>query len=159
MSKRLGIVDQVRIATSRQFRLATMIGCMLGAIVPLATFAIIHVELTASVDWYTQPELLIVVGGLIYSARTVYQWGKLAFSSWAKAAGFTLLLEGVMTLSEQTWLATLALIYLCLINAIATGVTLARGIAADAQAEPALAFQRRTPSRPARVASKLRIQA
>lgn len=156
MSKRIGIVDQVRIALSKQFRLATTIGCLLGAIVPLATFAIIHIELSATEDWYTQPELLIVVGGLIYSARTVYQWGKLAFSSWAKAAGFTLLLEGVMTLSSQGWLATLALIYLCLINAIATGVTLARGIAADAQAEPVAAIARIRPSR-AQSRPKLRV--
>jgi hypothetical protein len=127
-----GIVDQVRIAMSRQYRLATLIGAALGAIVPLSTFAIVHVEIDPSANWYEQPDMLIVAGGLIYSARTVYQWGRMAFSSAAKAIGFTVLLEGVMTLSSQPWLSGLALVYLCAINAIATGTTLARGIAADA---------------------------
>jgi hypothetical protein len=129
--KPLGIVDQVRIALSRRYLLATLIGALLGAIVPLATFAIVHTEIDPALSWYEQPEILIVAGGLIYSARTVYQWGRMAFASGAKALGFTMLIEGVMTLSSQPWLSGLALVYLCGINAIATGTTLARGAAAD----------------------------
>lgn len=51
-----------------------------------------------------------------------------------KALGFTVLLEGVMTCSGQQWLAITALCYLCTINAIATGVTLARGATEQPQA-------------------------
>jgi hypothetical protein len=40
----------------------------------------------------------------------------LAFGSRVKAVRFTVLLEGVMTLSGQVWLSGVAL-YLCLINA------------------------------------------
>ena len=42
----------------------------------------------------------IVAGGLLYSAKTVYAWGKLAFHTAAKALGFVVLLEGVMILSQ-----------------------------------------------------------
>lgn len=126
-----GIVDQVRIAFSRNNRLATVIGGLLGAIVPLATFMVAHEELGAT-PWLN-PMSLLVLGGLLYSARTVYQWGRLAFGSWAKALGFTVLLEGVMTCSAQPWLAITALVYLCAINAIATGVTLTRGVKIHAE--------------------------
>lgn len=118
-----GIVEQVRVALSPAHRLATMIGAALGAIVPLSTFVVLHGEL-GELD--TDPRWLVVIGGLLYSATTVYRWGRLAFASPIKAVGFTVLVEGVMTLSTQTWLAVLALSYLCVINAVATGVTLAR---------------------------------
>lgn len=128
-----GIVDQVRIALEPSYRMATFIGALLGAVVPVSTFAVLHGELgdLAAYD----PRLLIVIGGLLYSALTVYRWGRMAFGSVVKAIGFTVLLEGVMTLSDQPWLSGVALGYLCLINAIATGVTLARG--ATVVADPA----------------------
>ena len=154
----LGIVDQVRVALEPTYRLATFIGALLGAVVPVSTFAVLHAEVGADL---AQPKAMIVAGGLLYSASTVYQWGRLAFSSWEKALGFTVLLEGVMTLSDQMWLSGLALGYLCLINAIATGVTLARGAAVVADpfaAEPATTpavpsaqpRQEKKPKRPSR---------
>ena len=123
--KHTGIVDQVRTAFSRDHRLATVVGILLGAIVPLATFTVAHNE----VDWAQplNPAVAFVVGGLVYSARTVYDWGRLAFVSAPKAVGFTVLLEGSMVASQTGWLSIAALVYLCAINAIATGVTLARG--------------------------------
>lgn len=136
--KHVGVVEQVRIACSRQYRLATVIGCLLGAIVPFSTFMIAHHELLSEVnlqalsagEWPGFRFLVsaaLVLGGLLFSAKTVYQWGELALSSKVKAVGFTILLEGVMTTSSQEWLSITALVYLCAINAIATGVTLARG--------------------------------
>ena len=125
IKRTIGIVDQVRVALSRQHRLATAIGALLGAAVPVSTFALMHQEIPP--EWYTEPRTLIVLGGLIYSALTVYRWGRMAFNSTVKAVGFTVLLEGVMTLSSQGWLSAMALGYLCAINAIATGVTLAQG--------------------------------
>lgn len=121
-----GIVDQVRVALSREHRLATMIGALLGAVVPFATFCVAHRELDTAAPW-TDPRAALVVGGLIFSARTVYQWGQLALGSGLKAFGFTVLLEGIMVASAQPWLAIVALVYLCAINAVATGTTLARG--------------------------------
>lgn len=125
IKRSLGIVDQVRVALEPRYRMATCIGALLGAVVPVSTFAVLHGELIDLTDY--DPRLLIVLGGLLYSALTVYRWGRMAFGSRVKAIGFTVLLEGVMTLSDQPWLSGLALGYLCLINAIATGVTLASG--------------------------------
>lgn len=123
-----GVVEQVRVACSKSHRLATFVGALLGAIVPFSTYMVAHNELP---DPAWEPRFLLclalVAGGLLYSARTVYQWGELALTSKVKALGFTVLLEGVMTCSHQEWLSVTALVYLCAINAIATGVTLARG--------------------------------
>lgn len=131
-----GVVEQVRTALRKEHLLATVIGMLLGAIVPLATFAVAHNELTFE-PGVPDPRALLVLGGLVFSARTVYVWGRLALGSPLKAAGFTVLIEGVMVGSAQTWLAILALVYLCLINAIATGVTLARGEPKTETDEPA----------------------
>ncbi len=124
--KNVGVVAQVRIACAPANRLATFVGALLGAVVPLATSMVAHYELDTVAPW-RDPLALLVLGGLLYSATTVYSWGRLAFGSWAKALGFTVLLEGVMVASGQAWLSIMALVYLCAINAIATGVTLARG--------------------------------
>lgn len=104
----VGIVLQVKIACHPRNRLAAAIGMIFGAFVPLA----------------------LVVGGLLYSATTVYQWGLMAFGSWYKALGFAVLVEGTMCASDQAWLSIAALVLLCSINAVATGVTLVRGAAA-----------------------------
>lgn len=118
---RTGIVGQVQTALKAENRLATFLGALLGAIVPVATFTVAH-----SLTSWRELMALLVVGGLLYSGTTVYQWGRLAFGSWYKALGFTVLLEGVMTFSHG-WLSGTALGYLVAINAIATGATLALG--------------------------------
>lgn len=120
-----GVVDQVRIAISRQHLLSTVLGGVLGGFVPIATYAVAHREIAASAHGYAM--LALVMGGLLFSAKTVWQWGRLAFNDPWKATGFVLLLEGVMTLSGQQSVAIAALIVLTSINAIATGVTLSRG--------------------------------
>jgi hypothetical protein len=68
-----------------------------------------------------------VLGGLVFSALTVFRWGRLAFGSPVKALGFVVLAEGVMTFCSTAWLSVVALGYLVLINAIATGCTIALG--------------------------------
>jgi hypothetical protein len=93
---------------------------LLGGFVPLASYFVAHYE----VKGYDLP-LLLVLGGLLYSAKTVWQWGVLAFNCKYKATGFVLLVEGVMVLSHIPWLNVLALAYLVLINAVATGCSLA----------------------------------
>lgn len=148
LSKSLGIVEQVRVALSPQYRMASFIGALLGAIVPLSTFVVLHTE----IDVHDPLDLrwLVVLGGLLYSASTVYRWGRLAFASAPKAFGFTVLIEGVMTLATDSWLSIAALSYLIAMNAVATGVTLARGTPVDKptseeptiSAEPVLATGR-----------------
>lgn len=138
LSKSLGIVDQVRVALAPQYRLAAFIGALLGAVVPLSTFVVLHDELDTANPF--DPRWLVVAGGLLYSATTVYRWGRLAFASAPKALGFTVLIEGVMTLATDTWLAIAALSYLVAMNAVATGVTLARGTAVDAKPPEPIAW-------------------
>lgn len=128
IARKAGVVEQVRVALSPEHRLATFLGALLGAFVPFATFMIAHHQVnTGAYAYGADPKLLLVLGGLVYSARTVLQWGRLALDSGIKAIGFTVLIEGVMVASSAAWLSIVALVYLCLINAIATGVTLARG--------------------------------
>ena len=121
----VGIVLQVKIACHPRNRLAACIGMVFGAFVPLAVYVVSHYDLDLADPW--SPALALVVGGLLYSATTVYQWGLQAFGSWYKALGFAILVEGTMCASDQAWLSIAALVLLCSINAIATGVALVRG--------------------------------
>jgi len=121
-----GVVQQVRMAFSRRNRLAAGVGAALGSIVPLASYWLAHHEVFRSVELWTQLPAWLVAGGLLYSALTVFAWGRAAFGSGAKALGFCVLLEGVLLSSQTTWLAVIALGYLIAINAIATGCSLAR---------------------------------
>lgn len=122
--KPLGVVDQVREALKPKARLATFLGFMLGGFVPLASFIVAHYEVSTA-EGYFQMGTLLVLGGLVYSAKTVFDWGRLAFTSGFKSLGFCVLMEGVMITSHTAWLSFLALGYLIGINGIATGVKLA----------------------------------
>lgn len=123
-----GIITQIHIAARNP--LPAVIGALLGALVPSATFVVGHYELSS----WTEPKALIVLGGLAFSALTVFRWGRLAFGSAVKALGFVVLAEGVMTFSSTAWLSVVALGYLVLINAIATGCTIALGAVEDQRA-------------------------
>lgn len=120
-----GIIAQIHIAARNP--LPAVIGALLGALVPSATFMVGHYELSS----WTEPKALIVMGGLVFSALTVFRWGRLAFGSPVKALGFVVLAEGVMTFCSTAWLSVVALGYLVLINAIATGCTIALDAVAD----------------------------
>lgn len=116
----LSIVDQVRTATFRQNRLATVMGFLLGSTIPLCTYWIAHHETNdRPMMW------LLAAGGLIYSAKTVFDWASVAFKHPAKALGFVVLLEGVMTFSATPWLGWLCLILLMAINGVSAGCQLA----------------------------------
>lgn len=119
-----GVVEQVRTAFHRKNALATSIGLVFGGFVPVATYYVSHHEVAASAHGYAM--LALVIGGLVFSAKTVWQWARAAFADPWKATGFVVLLEGVMTLSGQGALAVAALTLLTAVNAIATGVTLSR---------------------------------
>jgi hypothetical protein len=117
------VVHQVRLALKPRYRLATCLGFLLGGFVPLATFFVAH-QLSTLEPLYAQKGLYLVLGGLAYSARTVWQWGRMAFANAFKAAGFVVLLEGVMVTSHIVWLSVAALVYLIAINGVATGCNL-----------------------------------
>jgi hypothetical protein len=118
------VVDQVRQALKPRYRLATFVGFLLGGFVPLACYFVAHYELSALAPLYAQRGLYLVLGGLTYSARTVWHWGRIAFQNAYKAAGFVVLLEGVMVTSHIVWLSVAALVYLIAINGIATACNL-----------------------------------
>lgn len=115
-----GIVEMVRCAFHKKHRLAMSAGFVLGGWIPITTYSIIH--------WQAQSMRLLwllVAGGLVYSALTVYQWAKLAFHQSLKAIGFAVLLEGAMTFVPDPWIGVPCLFLLVIINGLATGTTLA----------------------------------
>lgn len=119
--KSQGVIDQLRRGFSSSW-LAATVGGLLGAFVPVAVWWLVHHDLSEGV-W--KPALALVLGGLAFSAKTVYQWTREAFACGWKAAGFTLLIEGVLTFAESPWLSVVALGYLAVVNAAATASTLA----------------------------------
>lgn len=121
----LSIVEQVREAGKRQNRMATAAGFILGGFVPSASFILAHYEVDPQSPLWLQMPALLVLAGLVYSAKTVFDWARVAFKNPAKAVGFVVLLEGVMTFSTTVALAYVALALLVAINGIATGCNLA----------------------------------
>jgi hypothetical protein len=68
--------------------------------------------------------LAVVLGCALFSALSVYKFGKAAFGDARKALGFVLALEGVMLVTTGTT-STVALAVLILINAVANGSVIA----------------------------------
>jgi len=107
-------------------------GCILGGFVPIVVFFTSHskaIQEATSIQQILMDYsylMILIIGGLAFSATSVYRWAYQAFgNSWVKAAGFVVLVEGTLTLSPNPYLAWAALVYLVIINAIATGTTLA----------------------------------
>lgn len=97
----------------------TVVGMILGSFVPLASYTLVHVEVEATpLLW------LLVAGGLIYSALTVYKWAYRAFEYRAKALGFVVLLEGAMTFSRVKWLGLAGLAILMCLNGVTAAASL-----------------------------------
>jgi hypothetical protein len=119
------VIGQIRLAFRKQNRLATFVGALLGGGVPLASWQLAHREIDASQPFYGQIAAWLVLGGLLFSAVTVYGWSRQAFGSTAKALGYTVLLEGVLITARTSWLSVAALVVLISVNAVATGVKLA----------------------------------
>jgi len=114
------IVEQVRMSFKRKNRLAMICGFILGSFIPCATFFVVHSDVLVSRLYW-----ILVAGGLLFSAKTVYDWTKVAFNSGWKAFGFCLLVEGVMTFSTLAYLSWAALAILAVINGIETGCKIA----------------------------------
>lgn len=123
------IVNQVKIGFQKQNRIAMIAGAIIGGFIPLATYVTAHCEVDPTAPLYFQLPSLMVIGGLIYSAMTVFSWAKVAFKNPVKAVGFVVLLEGTMTFSHSgvggvPILSLAALALLVSINAIAAGAML-----------------------------------
>lgn len=116
----LSLVEQIRRAAQVRNRLAMLSGAVLGGFIPIAVYVVAHNETSAR-----PPMWLLVAGGLAFSATTVYGFGRSAFGHPVKAAGFVVLMEGVLVFSDTQFLAWAALALLALINAVSTGVSLA----------------------------------
>jgi hypothetical protein len=100
-----------------------IIGVLFGGFVPIAIYFTTH---RASFSWGTQAGAF-ATAGLVYSLQTVYQSARQVFGQVTKAAGFTVLLEGVMVTTDVRWLGITALVYLVVINALSAGVNVALG--------------------------------
>jgi hypothetical protein len=122
-SENAGVIEQVKL--SLRSPLAFTVGLVLGFFVPFATYSVSHTEIDWSRRLWQQPAAYFVLGGLIFSAATVYGWGQKAFLQRSKALGFVLLMEGTMITSHTKGLAIAALAYLCAINGVATACNLA----------------------------------
>jgi hypothetical protein len=98
-----------------------------AAIIPISTFAMSHAEFaglepTRESILMHLPTFLLILCGLAYSAPTVAEWAFLWTFSRAKAWAFTLLLEGVMTLSHVPVLPVICVCWLAGIDLLVANV-------------------------------------
>lgn len=131
-----GILEQIQMIFDSRYRLIKWCGTfitrwfptIIGGLIPLQTFAFAHHG--QHIKYYMVP----VLGGLAYSALTVFKWMSLALnrrgsSKWEtvfKALGFVVLTEMalIMGTGNVLFLSYIALGILIFINAVATGSSL-----------------------------------
>jgi hypothetical protein len=126
---------------------AAALGAAIGGLVPWFARTLAHEEIPAA--WSTSHVLAgimvaVVLGCAVFSALTVYRFGRAAFGDVRKALGFVLALEGVMLVSRGTT-STVALALLIAINALANGSVIA--LARDATRRRVEADARRSATR------------
>lgn len=127
---------------------AALIGALIGGLVPWFGRTLAHDQVPAA--WSAGNTSLamimvaIVLGCALFSALSVYKFGKAAFGDSKKALGFVLALEGVMLVSTGATSAV-ALAVLILINAVANGSVIA--LARDATRRRCEADARRAATR------------
>lgn len=140
------IVTQLETAIRRPQ--ATLIGALVGGLVPWFARTLAHQEVPAA--WHAGNHGLalamvgVVLGCALFSALTVYKFGHAVFGDPRKAIGFTIALEGVMLVSHGTTSAV-ALAVLVAINALANGAAIA--VARDATCKRREADARRAATR------------
>ena len=127
---------------------AALIGALIGGLVPWFGRTLAHDQVPAA--WATGSTSLaltmvaVVLGCALFSALSVYKFGKAAFGDSKKALGFVVALEGVMIVSTGAT-STVALAVLVLINAVANGSVIA--LARDATRRRCEADLRRAATR------------
>ena len=120
------IVTQLECAIRRPQ--ATLIGALIGGLVPWFARTLAHDQLPTA--WSSDNTglalvmLAVVLGCAVFSAITVYKFGRATFGDTRKALGFVLAIEGVMLVSTGVT-STVALVALILINALANGSAIA----------------------------------
>ena len=120
------IVTQLECAIRRPQ--ATLIGALVGGLVPWFARTLAHDQLPAA--WTSGNRglamvmLAVVLGCAVFSAITVYKFGRATFNDTRKALGFVLAIEGVMLVSTGVT-SDVALAVLILINALANGSAIA----------------------------------
>ena len=119
--KEPSVIEQVEYSFRRNNLLAIFGGFLFGGCPPIATFTVAHVAVKheSLMQIASQFSSYFVLGGLVYSSITVYQWKLMAVKNRYKAIGFVLLTEGVMTFIDIPWLCYLALFQLVIINWVA----------------------------------------
>jgi hypothetical protein len=140
------IVSQLECAVRRPQ--ATLIGALVGGLVPWFARTLAHEEVpdawTAGSHALAVVMIAVVLGCAVFSALTVYKFGKATFGDDRKAIGFTLALEGVMLVSHGAT-SVVALAVLVVINALGNGATIA--LARDATCKRREADARRAATR------------
>lgn len=119
------ITDRFRSALLPHNILATAIGSVIGAAVPVAVHHLVRYELDTALPLYEQPKAYLVLAGLAFSGLSVYGIARDVFQSAAKALGFVVLLEGTMALASAPALSWAMLGILVVINAVSASVALA----------------------------------
>ena len=120
------IVTQLECAIRRPQ--ATLIGALVGGIVPWFARTLAHDQLPAA--WSAGNSALaavllaVVLGCALFSVITVYKFGCATFNDSRKALGFVAAIEGVMLVSTGAT-SNVALAVLILINALANGSAIA----------------------------------
>ena len=116
------VVGQVKAAFAPGARLAACFGLALGGAIPWLTFRTAHAD---GFGWWSLAAAF-VLGGLLYSGPTVWQWIR-TFKGAVPAFGFVVLLEGLMVTSSDPVVTYAALAMLIFINAISTACALSLG--------------------------------
>ena len=137
---------------------AALLGAVIGGMIPWFARTLAHEEIPSA--WSNGNHVLVgamvavVLGCAVFSALTVYKFGRAAFGDPRKALGFVLALEGVMLVSRGAT-STMALVLLIAINALANGSVIALAHDATRRREEADARRSATRARN-REASKAR---
>lgn len=130
-SATVDIVSQLECAIQNPH--ATLIGALVGGLVPWFARTLAHDQLPAT--WSSGNRglailmLAVVLGCSCFSAITVFKFGRATFGDARKAIGFTLAIEGVMLVSQGVT-SGVALAVLVLINALGNGSSIALARAA-----------------------------
>lgn len=114
------VLNQIKVTCGNGNRRAACIGFVLGGIIPALTFFVDRYEIQHDASLLSQIPTYLVLGGMTFSAKTVFEWAKLAFYNTFKAFGFVVLLEGAMIFSGLFPLAVVALVVLVTINGTVT---------------------------------------
>ena len=140
------VVTQLECAIRRPQ--ATLIGALVGGIVPWFARTLAHDQLPAA--WSAGSTALaavmlaVVLGCALFSAITVYKFGRATFGDSRKALGFVAAIEGVMLVSTGAT-SNVALVVLIAINALANGSAIA--LAREATCKRREAAQRASATR------------